>query len=88
MNSSLGGMESWRGCSYPGAAGDVPSYTYLPFPGSNRFYPFKKYVNQSEIADYAEMLADYCGIRENVRFSRKVTDMTLYTRGDMADIDL
>ena len=82
MNSSLGGVWSHGGVgSYPGAACDVPSYTYLPFLDRTGFIPSKKYVNQSEIADYAEMLADYCGIRENVRFSRKVTDMTYIQEG-------
>ena len=77
MNSSLGGVWSHGGVgSYPGAACDVPSYAYLPFLDRTGFIPTKKYVNQAEIADYAEMLADHCGIRDLIRFSRRVTDMT------------
>ena len=76
MNASLGGVWSHGGVgSYPGAACDVPSYTYLPLLDRTGFIPSKKYVNQGEIADYAEMLADHCGIRDLLRFSRKVTDI-------------
>ena len=83
MNSSLGGVWSHGGVgSYPGAACDVPSYTYLPFLDRTGFIPSKKYVNQSEIADYAEMLADYCGVRESIRFSRKVTAITYVGEAD------
>ena len=83
MNSSLGGVWSHGGVgSYPGAACDVPSYAYLPFLDQTGFIPTKKYVNQTEIADYAEMLADHCGVRDKIRFSRKVTDMTYVGEAD------
>ena len=81
MNSSLGGVWSHGGVgSYPGAACDVPSYTYLPFLDRTGFIPSKKYVSQSEISDYAEMLADHCGIREMIKFSRKVTKIEYLER--------
>ena len=54
MGAGLGGVWSHGGVGgYPGAACDVPSYTYLPFLDRTGFIPSKKYVNQSEIADYA-----------------------------------
>ena len=82
MNDSLGGVWSHGGVgSYPGAACDVPSYTYLPFLDRTGFIPSKKYVNQSEIADYAEMLADHCGIRDMIQFSRKVTNIEYVDKG-------
>ena len=73
MNTNLGGVWSHGGVgSYPGAACDVPSYTYLPFLDRTGFIPSKKYVSQREIADYAEMLADHCQVREKIIFSTKV----------------
>ncbi len=82
MNSSLGGVWSHGGVgSYPGAACDVPSYTYLPFLDQTGFIPSKKYVSQSEISDYAEMLADHCGIREKIQFSHKVTKIEYVEKG-------
>ena len=73
MSPGLGGVWSHGGVGgYPGAACDVPSYTYLPFLDQTGFIPSKKYVNQSEIADYANLLADHCEIREHIRFSSKV----------------
>ena len=77
MGAGLGGVWSHGGVGgYPGAACDVPSYTYLPFLDQTGFIPSKKYVNQTEIADYAERLADHCKIRDHIRFSRKVLDVT------------
>jgi cation diffusion facilitator CzcD-associated flavoprotein CzcO len=77
MGAGLGGVWSHGGVGgYPGAACDVPSYTYLPFLDQTGFIPSKKYVNQSEIAEYAELLADHCNIRDNIRFSRKVLDVS------------
>ena len=76
MNTNLGGVWSHGGVgSYPGAACDVPSYTYLPFLDRTGFIPSKKYVSQSEIADYAEMLADYCQVRDKIIFSTKVVEV-------------
>ena len=73
MSPGLGGVWSHGGVGgYPGAACDVPSYTYLPFLDQTGFIPSKKYVNQGEIADYANLLADHCEIREHIRFSSKV----------------
>ena len=66
-NSSLGGVWSHGGVgSYPGAACDVQSYTYLPFLDDTGFIPSKRYVSQHEIADYAEMLADHFDIRKHI----------------------
>ena len=82
MNSSLGGVWSHGGVgSYPGAACDVPSYAYLPLLDETGFIPSKKYVNQHEISDYAESLADHCGIREKIHFSRKVTNIEYVKSG-------
>jgi len=73
MGAGLGGVWSHGGVGgYPGAACDVPSYTYLPFLDQTGFIPSKKYVNQGEIADYANLLADHCQIRKHIHFSRKV----------------
>ena len=45
-NSSLGGVWSHGGVgSYPGAACDVQSYTYLPFLDDTGFIPSKRYVS-------------------------------------------
>ena len=38
------------------------------------FIPSKKYVSQPEIAEYAEILTDHIGVRENISFDRKVTE--------------
>ena len=76
MNPSVGGVWSHGGVGgYPGAACDVPAYVYLPFLDRTGFIPSKKYVTQTEIAGYAEMLVDHIGIRENIRFSRKVVEL-------------
>ncbi len=76
MAPSVGGVWSKKGVgSYPGAACDVPSYIYLPFLDRTGFIPSKKYVSQPEIADYAEMLTDHIGVRENILFDRKVTEL-------------
>ena len=83
MNTNLGGVWSHGGVgSYPGAACDVPSYTYLPFLDRTGFIPSKKYVSQSEIADYAEMLADYCQIRDKIIFSTKVVEVDYQDLGE------
>ncbi|MCB1647411.1 MAG: NAD(P)/FAD-dependent oxidoreductase [Pseudomonadales bacterium] len=83
MNSSVGGVWSHGGVgAYPGAACDVPAYSYLPFLDRTGFIPSKKYVSQQEIADYAEMLTDYCGIRDFIRFGRKVTEIHYVGEGD------
>lgn len=76
MNESVGGVWAHNGVgSYPGAACDVPSYMYLPFLDRTRFIPSKKYVSQTEIADYAELLTDYGEIRDKLTFFRKVTQL-------------
>ena len=72
-NSSLGGVWSHGGVgSYPGAACDVQSYTYLPFLDETGFIPSKRYVSQTEIADYAELLADHFDLRKHIKFQNKV----------------
>ena len=44
-NKSLGGVWSHGGVgSYPGAACDVQSYTYLPFLDETGFIPSKRYA--------------------------------------------
>ncbi|MFT6518816.1 MAG: cation diffusion facilitator CzcD-associated flavoprotein CzcO, partial [Candidatus Azotimanducaceae bacterium] len=76
MTPSVGGVWSDGGVgAYPGAACDVPAYTYLPFLDKTGFIPSKKYVSQSEIAGYAELLTDHIGVRDNIAFSRKVTEL-------------
>lgn len=76
MTPSVGGVWSHGGVgAYPGAACDVPAYTYLPFLDRTGFIPSKKYVSQQEISSYAEMLVDYGDIRDKIRFSRKVVKL-------------
>jgi len=73
MTPSVGGVWSDGGVgAYPGAACDVPAYTYLPLLDRTGFIPSRKYVSQQEIASYAEMLIEKEGIRDNIRFSHKV----------------
>ncbi|HSG91419.1 MAG TPA: NAD(P)/FAD-dependent oxidoreductase [Pseudomonadales bacterium] len=75
---SVGGVWARTGVgAYPGAACDVPAYSYLPFLDRTGFIPSKKYVSQAEIADYAEMLTDFCGLRDRIGFSRQVSDIRL-----------
>ena len=82
MTSSVGGVWANGGVgSYPGAACDVPSYMYLPLLDRTGFIPTKKYVTQPEIASYAEMMTDYVGIREKIRFSRKVIEVKYLGNG-------
>ncbi len=82
MTPSVGGVWSQGGVgAYPGAACDVPSYMYLPFLDRTGFIPSKKYVSQPEISGYAEMLTDHVGIRDNIRFSRKVSRVEVPGRG-------
>ncbi|MEE4361428.1 MAG: NAD(P)/FAD-dependent oxidoreductase [Pseudomonadales bacterium] len=79
---SVGGVWAHGGVgAYPGAACDVPAYTYLPFLDRTGFIPSKKYVSQREIADYAELLTDHCGLREFMGFSREVADVRLLDDG-------
>ena len=81
-NNSLGGVWSHGGVgSYPGAACDVQSYTYLPFLDDTGFIPSKRYVSQHEIADYAEMLADHFNIRKHIKFSYEVTKLEFLKNG-------
>ena len=76
MSPSVGGVWSHGGVGgYPGAACDVPAYVYLPFLDRTGYIPSRKYVSQLEIADYAEALIDHTGIRNKIRFSRKVVEM-------------
>ena len=76
MNPSVGGVWSNNGVgAYPGAACDVQAYTYLPFLDRTGFIPSKKYVSQSEISAYAEMLTDHIGTRDKIRFSHKVVEL-------------
>lgn len=83
MTPSVGGVWSSGGVgAYPGAACDVPAYTYLPFLDRTGFIPSKKYVSQSEIARYAELLVDHVGIREKIKFSRKVVELTYIGKGE------
>lgn len=83
MTPSVGGVWSSGGVgAYPGAACDVPAYTYLPFLDRTGFIPSKKYVSQPEIAGYAEMLTDHEGIRDMICFSRKVVEMKYLGDGD------
>ena len=82
MTPSVGGVWANGGVgSYPGAACDVPSYAYLPLLDQTRFIPTKKYVSQPEISAYAELLTDHVGIRDSIRFSRKVIEAK-YLGGD------
>lgn len=75
---TVGGVWAKGGVgAYPGAACDVPAYTYLPFLDRTGFIPTKKYVSQQEIADYAELLVDHCGLREHIALARQVTDVRL-----------
>ncbi len=75
MTPSVGGVWANGGVgSYPGAACDVPSYAYLPLLDQTGFIPTKKYVSQPEISAYAELLTDHVGIRDCIRFSRKVIE--------------
>ena len=75
MTSSVGGVWAKDGVgSYPGAACDVPSYAYLPLLDQTGFIPTKKYVTQPEISAYAESMTDYLGVRDCLRFSRKVIE--------------
>ena len=84
MNTNLGGVWSHGGVgSYPGAACDVPSYTYLPFLDRTGFIPSKKYVSQSEIADYAERCWQIIvRVREKIIFSTKVVGVAYQDIGD------
>ena len=89
MTPSVGGVWSNGGVgAYPGAACDVPAYTYLPFLDRTGFIPSKKYVSQSEISSYAEMLTDYIGVRDKIHFSRKVTKLSYIgdSSGDVAKV--
>lgn len=77
-SASVGGVWAHGGVGgYPGAACDVPAYTYLPFLDRTGFIPSKKYVSQAEIADYAELLTDHCGIRDWLACGREVSDVRL-----------
>ena len=83
MSPSVGGVWSNGGVgAYPGAACDVPSYLYLPFLDRTGFIPSKKYVSQTEISSYAEMMTDHVGIRDKIRFSRKVVELKYLGDGD------
>lgn len=83
MTPSVGGVWSDGGVgAYPGAACDVPSYLYLPFLDRTGFVPSKKYVSQTEISNYAEMLTDHIGVRDRIRFSRKVVELKYLGAGD------
>ncbi|HKI73808.1 MAG TPA: NAD(P)/FAD-dependent oxidoreductase [Pseudomonadales bacterium] len=85
MNASVGGVWSYGGVGgYPGAACDVPAYTYLPFLDRTGFIPSKKYVSQQEIASYAEMLTDHGNIRDKIRFCRKVVELEYIGDGERA----
>ena len=85
MMESVGGVWCYGGVGgYPGAACDVPAYTYLPFLDRTGFIPSKKYVSQHEIASYAEMLTDHGGIRDKIHFRRKVVDMEYIGEGEQA----
>lgn len=82
MTPAVGGVWSDGGVgAYPGAACDVPSYLYLPFLDRTGFIPSKKYVSQTEISSYAEMLTDHIGVRDRIRFSRKVVELKYLGRG-------
>jgi cation diffusion facilitator CzcD-associated flavoprotein CzcO len=82
MTPSVGGVWSKGGVgAYPGAACDVPSYTYLPLLDRTGFIPSKKYVSQPEIAGYAEMLAEKEGINEKIQFSKKVVKLKFMGEG-------
>lgn len=59
--------------NYPGAACDVPAYTYLPLLQRVGFVPSRKYVNQGEISQYADLLAERLGITPQIRFHTRVT---------------
>jgi cation diffusion facilitator CzcD-associated flavoprotein CzcO len=83
MTPSVGGVWSNGGVgAYPGAACDVPAYTYLPFLDRTGFIPSRKYVSQPEISGYAEMLTDHVGIRDQIRFSRKVVEVKYLGEGE------
>lgn len=83
MTPSVGGVWSSGGVgAYPGAACDVPAYTYLPMLDRTGFIPSKKYVSQAEIAGYAELLIDHTGIREQIHFSRKVEKIRFIGDGE------
>ena len=83
MTPSVGGVWANNGVgAYPGAACDVPAYTYLPFLDRTGFIPSKKYVSQPEISGYAEMLVDHIGIRDQIRFSRKVVRLSYIGEGE------
>jgi cation diffusion facilitator CzcD-associated flavoprotein CzcO len=83
MTPSVGGVWSDGGVgAYPGAACDVPAYTYLPLLDRTGFIPSKKYVSQSEIAGYAELLIEQEGIGEYISFSRKVVKLGYVGHGE------
>lgn len=70
---TVGGVWSRDGVgAYPGAACDVPAYTYLPFLDRTGFIPSRKFVSQTEIHRYTELLTDKVGIRDKLRLGRNV----------------
>ena len=45
------------------------------------FIPSKRYVSQTEIADYAELLADHFDIRRHIKFSHEVSKLEYCDEG-------
>ena len=81
--SAVGGVWSDGGVgAYPGAACDVPSYTYLPMLDRTGFIPSKKYVTQTEISAYAELLTDHLNLREKICLNREVIEVKYLGQGD------
>jgi len=75
-SQAVGGVWSRGGVgAYPGAACDVQAYTYLPFLDRTGFIPSRKYVGQREISEYAELLTDHVGVRDQIQFSREVVEV-------------
>ncbi len=67
---SIGG--TWRDNHYPGAACDIPSslysFSFAPNPHWTRIFP-----PQREIQDYLERTVDAFGVRQHMRFGKKIT---------------
>jgi len=56
-----------------------------PVPAVSRphaLYSSKKYISQSEISGYAELLTDHIGVRDRSRYSRQVVELKHLGRGD------
>ena len=65
----FGGTWYWN--RYPGLMCDIESYCYLPLLEETGYIPRHRYAHGEEIREYADLVADKCGVTDSAVFQTR-----------------